>query len=144
MSGLDAFETTKPKAAAFSNGWALLSVVVFCAVELFIGGYLGDLVAGRFVGIALNYKLQMMMMLASYFIGGFIIGVLSPGVRIFEPAVGAFASVAMTFAMRFFVPMWWFRHASLTDIAIGGAIAGFLAYYGAKYGEKLTGNVDEV
>lgn len=128
----------------FSGGWMAFSIFVFCAVEIFIGGFLGDIIHGTYRSMALDYKVQMLLILVSYFLGGVVVGVFSPGVRILEPAVGAFFSVLLVFLMRFFVPHFWFRHTSFTQLAIGGIIAAVLAYYGAKLGEKVTGNIDEV
>jgi len=76
-------------------------------------------------------------MLASYFIGGFLIGLLSPGIRVLEPALGAFLAVGFTFLYGFFTPFSFFAF-SLGKIFIGGGIAFGLALLGAKLGEKLA------
>ena len=82
---------------------------------------------------------QGLLNLISYFIGGFIIGLISPGIRIYEPAVGAFLSVLVMLVLTFFTP-YSFLHFSLLKVIIGGGIAFFLALSGAKLGEKLAGN----
>ena len=75
-------------------------------------------------------------MLASYFVGGFLVGVMSPGIRIFEPAIGAFFAVLCTFIYGFFTPHRFFGFA-LNRLLIGGIIAFVLALLGADLGERL-------
>ncbi|SDH14393.1 hypothetical protein SAMN04488136_10970 [Vibrio xiamenensis] len=92
------------------------------------------------MSISLHFMMQGLLNLASYFIGGFIIGFISPGIRIYEPAAGAFLSVATMLLLTLFTPFHFF-HFSLTKMIYGGAIAFFLALTGAKIGEKVTGNM---
>ena len=77
------------------------------------------------------------MMLVSYFLGGMFIGLISPGIRIFEPAVGAFLAVLFTFIYSFFTPHRFFGFA-INRLMIGGIIAFVLALVGADLGEKLA------
>ncbi len=124
----------------FSKSWMLISFAIFIITELFLGGLIGSVVFGRYMSISLHFMLQGLLNLISYFIGGFIIGLISPGIRIYEPAAGAFLSVATMLLLTLFTPFSFF-HFSLTKMIIGGAIAFFLALTGAKMGEKLTGNM---
>jgi hypothetical protein len=117
--------------------WVFLSMVVFIVVELFFGGIVGKLVIGRFVSHALYLRLQMFLMLGSYFSGGLLVGLLSPDIRILEPAIGAAIAVVMTFAYAFFDPSWFYRF-SWNRALIGGAIAFVLALVGADAGERLA------
>lgn len=123
----------------FSKKWMFASFLIFMASELFIGGLVGNLLVGRYVSISLRFMLQGLLNLAGYFVGGFIIGLISPGIRIYEPAVGAFLSVAVMLSLSLFTP-YTFIHFSLTKMLIGGCIAFFLALSGARLGEKIAGN----
>ena len=123
----------------FSKKWVLASTAIFVAVELFLGGLIGNLVVGTFMSLNLRFLLQGLLNLISFFIGGFIIGLISPGIRIFEPALGAFLSVALMLCLSFFTP-YSFIQFSMTKMLIGGAIAFFLALTGARVGEKIAGN----
>ncbi|MBT4138618.1 MAG: hypothetical protein HOE48_11920 [Candidatus Latescibacteria bacterium] len=114
-------------------------MAIFIGIELFLGGLIGNLLVGRFMSISLKFLLQGLLNLVSFFIGGFVIGLISPGIRIHEPAVGAFLSVSLMLCITFFTP-YSFIHFSFTKVIIGGAIAFFLALSGAKLGERVIGN----
>jgi hypothetical protein len=114
-------------------------MAIFIGVELFLGGLIGNILVGRFMSMSLKFLLQGLLNLVSFFIGGFIIGLISPGIRIHEPAVGAFLSVSLMLCISFFTP-YSFIHFSFTKMLIGGAIAFCLALSGAKLGEKVVGN----
>ncbi len=124
----------------FSKKWMIISFVIFVATELILGGLLGHVVFGRFMSMSLLFMLQGLLNLVSYFIGGIIIGVISPGIRIYEPAAGAFLAVLLMMVLTIFTPFS-FIHFSLFKVIIGGGIAFFLALTGAKIGERLTGNM---
>ena len=123
----------------FSKKWVGISMLVFIAVELFLGGFVAQLLVGKFISIGLRFTLQGGLYLISFFIGGFIIGLISPGIRIAEPAVGAFLSVAFMLFVSIFTPYSFIRF-SLTRMLIGGVVAFFLALWGARTGERLMGN----
>ena len=123
----------------FSTKWMLASMGIFIGIELLIGGIVGEIVVGRFMSLSLRFMLQGLLNLVSFFIGGFIVGVISPGLRIREPATGAFLSVALMLILSIFTPYSFIRF-SLTKMLIGGAIAFCLALTGAKIGEKVTGH----
>lgn len=130
---------TFSKSDSFSTKWMFTSLFIFIAIELFLGGFVGEHLVGRYMSMNLRFLLQGILNLISYFIGGFVIGLISPGVRTLEPAIGAFLSVATMLCLSFFTP-YSFIHFSMTKMIIGGGIAFFLASYGAKMGEKLAGN----
>ncbi|MBI5542310.1 MAG: hypothetical protein HY901_00350 [Deltaproteobacteria bacterium] len=127
--------------SSFSQAWAFLSVVLFLAIELAIGAFVGPFVIGKYVSPMFHLQLQMLMHLGSFYVGGFLVGMLSPGVRLTEPAVGAFISVAVVWLISFFMPSW-FYHFDFTRLLVGGGIAFALALAGAYSGEKLMGNVE--
>ena len=125
----------------FSRKWMFISMAIFIAVELFLGGFIGRVILGKFISISLFFLVQGILHLSSYFIGGFIIGVISPGKRIYEPAAGAFLAVTIMLGFSIFTPFSFIRF-SLSKMLIGGAIAFFLALTGARMGERLMGNRD--
>ena len=128
-------ENVKP----FSKKWVLISIAIFIATEVILGGLIGKFIVGRYMSMSLGFLVQGLLNIASYFVGGFIIGLVSPGLRIYEPAAGAFLSVALMLCLSFFTP-YHFLHFSMTKVIIGGGIAFCLALAGARLGEKLTGN----
>jgi len=123
----------------FSTKWMLASMAIFIGIELLLGGIVGQIVVGRFMSLSLRFMLQGLLNVVSFFIGGFIIGVISPGLRVREPATGAFLSVALMLILSIFTPYSFIRF-SLTKMIIGGIVAFCLALTGAKIGEKVTGH----
>lgn len=131
---------TDPNARPFSTTWTIVSVVLFLAIELFIGTWLGPVVVGKYVSPMFHYQLQMIMHLLSLYLGGLFVGVVSPGRRLMEPAVGAFISVLVVFLMSFFMPNWFFRF-DLMKVLIGGGLGFGIALLGAWNGEAWMGNL---
>ncbi|MBL8916169.1 MAG: hypothetical protein JNM17_36045 [Archangium sp.] len=129
-----------PNERPFSSGWVMLSVVLFLAIELIIGTWLGPLIVGKYVSPMFHYQVQMLMHLGSLYLGGLAVGIVSPGRRLMEPAVGAFISVLLVFLMSFFMPTWFFVF-DLTKVLVGGGIGFLLALFGAWTGEKWMGNL---
>ncbi|MFC1526675.1 hypothetical protein ACFL6X_07695 [Candidatus Latescibacterota bacterium] len=124
---------------AFSVKWMLFSLLIYIAAEIVLGVWVGGVVVGKYMSISLRFMLQGLLNLASYFVGGFIIGLISPGLRIYEPAAGAFLAVALMLLLTIFTP-YRFIQFSMTKMLIGGGIAFFLALAGARLGERLSGN----
>ncbi len=127
----------------FSWSWTLCSVLIFTAMELAIALFVAPAVlVGRLASPMLQLRLQMLMHLLSFWLGGVAVGIISPRIRLFEPAVGAFFAVMITFMMSFFMPTHWMSF-DLNRLAIGGGIAFVLALAGAWTGEKIMGNVSD-
>lgn len=114
-------------------------MVVFIASEIVIGYFLGNLIVGRFASMGLKFLMQGLSMLIGFYVGGFLVGVISPGVRIWEPAAGAFCSVGLLMVVTLFTPSV-FYHFSLIKVILGGIIAFALALYGARMGERVMRN----
>ena len=123
----------------FSWKWTAISFGVFVLMETVIGAVIGQFIVGKYVSHNLQFLMQGLCNVGSYFVGGFIIGLVSPGLRIYEPAAGAFLAVAGTLILTVFSPFT-FLAFSMPKMMIGGAIAFFLAMTGAKMGERLSGN----
>jgi hypothetical protein len=126
----------------FSWAWVIVSVALFTVFEVLIGRVIAPWLAGAFVSPMLDTRVIMMLHLGSFLVGGFTVGVVSPRVRLYEPAVAAFVAVLLVWLYSFFVPgPSWFYGASWTKLAVSGGIAFAIALWGAWVGEKLMGNV---
>lgn len=120
-----------------SKNWVVISYIVFISSELFLGGFVAKIIEGKFVGHVAHFRLEAILILSSYLIGGFIVGLLSPRVRVTEPAIGAALAVVTTFLITFFSPFSFLTFKSVR-VLIGGVIAFFLALAGARAGEKTS------
>ncbi len=128
------------KKESLSWTWVFISLAMFIGMEIVLGILLGYFVVGRYVSLSLRFFLQGVLNLTGYFVGGFIIGVITPRVRIVEPGIGAFIAVAATICLALFTPYSFIRF-SMAKIIVGGSIAFVLALSGAKLGERLTGQL---
>lgn len=124
----------------FSLVWVFISMGVFVGIEMVLGGLLGKYVVGRYLSMSLRFTLQGLLHVTSYFLGGIIVGFISPGIRIKEPAIGAFLAVLSMMLLTFFTPYTFIRMTS-GKLFIGGAIAFVLALAGARIGERIAGNM---
>lgn len=134
---LNALQISVKMIKELSWTWVFSSFGVFVLLELFLGGIIGTMVVGRFVPHVLTYQIEVLLLLSSFFIGGAIVGLISPTVRIIEPALAAFGSVLLTLSISFFSP-YQFMAFSWTKVIIGGGIAFLLALFGARFGEKIS------
>ena len=138
--------TTEPRVRLnlppFSTRWMVIGIVLYTVLEMAIALVLAPAVfAGRMSSHMLQWRLQIVMHLGSFYLGGLVLGIITPGIRIVEPAAAAFVSVALVFLMSFFSPsimMQW----SFSKLVVGGGIAAVLAVMGAYTGEKWMGNVE--
>lgn len=121
----------------FSWGWVFSSVAVFVVAQLLLTVVIGQMLFGSRIPHGLLQVVQGLLILVSYFVGGFLIGVISPGVRMIEPALGAFLSIFLVVFVSFVMPNSYISFNWMRMI-IGGVIAFALALYGATLGEKLT------
>ena len=121
----------------FSMRWVLGSMAVFVIAQLVLAVVVGQLLIGSRIAFGLQQVVQGLLILVSYFVGGFIIGVVSPKIRIIEPALGAFLSIFLVVLVSFVMPNSYIQF-NWVRLVIGGVIAFALAMYGATLGEKLT------
>lgn len=112
---------------------------IFMGAELLLGVVVGEVVVGRYVSMSLRFLVQGLLHVASFFVGGLIVGLISTGVRITEPAVGAALSVVATLAMTVFSP-YTFMQLETSKLIVGGVIAFVVALSGAELGERVTGH----
>lgn len=123
--------------ARFSKPWVLISFFVILAFEVVLWGgsrWLLEMVAPASI---FRLRLESLFILASFFCGGYVIGLISPRVRVAEPAAGAFLAVLVTFFYALFTPSIFFKF-SIPRILIGGGVAFVLALLGAELGEKTA------
>jgi len=118
-------------------------MAAFIGAELLLGGLLGELLLGKAVSINTNFLLQGLFNLAGFGVGGFLIGVLSPGRRIAEPAVGAAATMVLISILALFVPFRYLGYSN-SGIIFASLFAAAIAGGGAYVGEKITGNAGEL
>ncbi len=118
-------------------------MATFVGAEIVIGGLFGELLLGKAISINTNFLLQGLFNLAGFALGGFLIGVLSPGRRIAEPAVGAAATMVLISILALFVPFRFMGYSS-GGIIFAALVAAAIAGGGAYAGEKLTGNAGEL
>lgn len=123
-------------ATPLSTAWVLGAYVLYLAIEVVLGGWLGGLLAG-FVSWPFAMRLEVILMLASWWVGGLLVGLISPRVRLLEPGVAAFLAVATTMLYAVFVPHRFFA-PSLGRLLLGGAVAFGLGVWGADTGERLA------
>ncbi len=115
-------------------------MISFIAAEIIVGGFLGELIMGRMLSINTGFLLQGLLNLAGFVIGGFAIGVISPGRRIAEPAVAGFAAMVLIAVLTIFVPFRYLGYGGPSLLLAGFLAAGFGAF-GAYLGERVTGNL---
>ncbi len=115
-------------------------MAMFIAAELFVGGFLGEVIAGRMLSINTGFLLQGLLNLAGFVLGGFAVGVISPGRRIVEPAVAGFATMILIAVLTIFVPFRYLGYAG-SSLLVAGLLAGMFGAGGAYLGERLTGNM---
>ena len=132
---------TSSESPPFSLGWVAISVIVILGIEIVLGDLLGRYVFGAYVSQVARLQVEGLMHLVAFLLGGFLVGVFSPQVRMMEPAVAAAIAVALTLITSLFLPFR-FLTMSLERLLLGGTLAFLLALFGAYIGERLTGSVE--
>lgn len=121
----------------FSWGWMLSSLVVFILAEIAIAGLFEANLFVSFIPHSFRYLVEVVSFALSFLIGGLIVGLISPSVRVLEPAIAAFISVILLLSSGGFFTPNGFANFSIMKMLIGGGIASALAAYGAVLGEKI-------
>ncbi|MDY0063102.1 MAG: hypothetical protein RBU45_25065 [Myxococcota bacterium] len=125
----------------FSWSWVIASVVIFTALEVLFAVLLAPLLFGGWLlSHTVRVIVELVVHLGSYLVGGVLVGVISPGLRLLEPAVGAFCSVVLVLFASLFLPLSAF-HWSFSRLLLGGGIAFVCGLGGAYVGERVMGNL---
>lgn len=119
----------------FSWTWVGISLAVFISLQVVLGYFAGRYVVAHYFSDNLLYAAAGGLSLASYFLGGLLIGVVSPRVHMLEPAVGALLAVVATLAVSLLTPALGLNGGMLM---LGGMVAFLMAVWGAKLGDQLT------
>lgn len=120
--------------------WVLISLALFVLIEIAVGVGVGRLVSGRYLSMGTSFWIRGSVQWMAFFLGGGVVGAISPSVRILEPAVAAFAAVGLTLLATLFTP-YGFLHMGGARLALAGGIAFALAMAGAWMGERLAGRL---
>lgn len=135
--------TDAPKnRAPFSWGWVWLSFAGFLAFQVALGYLAGEYLLKHYHTGHTKYLIEGGINLGSYYLGGFLIGFISPRVRLLEPAVAAGLAMLACLSVGWFTPSVWHQFGT-NKFLWGGGLAALLAYAGAFSAERLTGSVKE-
>lgn len=116
-------------------GYLAIQVVLGMGAKLFVFPFAGT--------DHTTFLAQGLIIIMGFYVGAFIIGVVSPGRRTVEPVLGAVLAVAAAFSVSNFTPQMggWFRLDGIGMMGLAALMAGAIAAFGAYSGEKLMGNV---
>ena len=128
---------------SFSFNWVILSVLGYLALQVGLG-MLAKLFVFPFAATKhTEFMAQGLIIIVGFYVGAFIIGVISPGRRLLEPVLGAVLAVGAAFSVSNFTPQMggWFRIDGIGMMTTAALLAGVIAAFGVHSGEKLMGNV---
>ncbi len=112
----------------FNVRWFLYSIIIFFIAQIFLSILF---VLFGFFTFGIGFLLFLVLKPLTYYIGGYITALLSPGITIREPAAGALAIVVLGFlfdAGRV-------SGGHFIGLIFSGVIAYFCALWGARSGE---------
>lgn len=129
--------------AGFSFNWIIGSTVFYLMMQVALGILAKLFVLPFIVAGFTRFLTDGLILMAGFYIGSFILGVVSPGRRTLEPTLGAILAVIAAFSVSNFTPQMggWFRLDGIAAAGTATMLAGILAYAGARSGEKLMGNI---
>jgi hypothetical protein len=122
---------------SFSWAWMLASLVVFIITEIAVAGLFQTNLFWSFIPQSFRFLVEIVSFAISFLMGGMVVGLVSPSIRVLEPALAAFFSVIILLSNGFFTPHG-FADFSIIKMLIGGSIAFALAMSGARLGEKIA------
>lgn len=126
----------------FSFNWVILSVFGYLGLQIALS-ILGHLFVFPFTATKHTEMMaQGLIIIAGFYIGAFIIGVISPGRRTIEPVLGAVLAVGAAFSVSNFTPQMggWYQMQGVGSMGTAAVMAGVIAAFGAYSGEKMMGN----
>jgi hypothetical protein len=136
--------STDPAKRGFSFGWVLTSAIGYLAMQVVLGIVAQTFVLPYVVAKHTQFFAEGLIILLGFYIGAFIIGVVSPGRRLIEPILGAVAAVAAAFSVANFTPQMggWLRYDGLGMMMTAAILAAIFAGFGCYSGERMMRNVD--
>ena len=129
-----------PKVQPFAWRWVFGSMFLFIALELALGEGMAHLLAGRVLSDGTSLLMRNGLQLAAFFMGGLIIGVVSPRLRLLEPALGAVGCIGVIVVMTWMTPLRFYGFGGVKLVAACTVSFG-VALVGAWIGERIMGNI---
>lgn len=132
-----------PASRSFSFGWVLASTVGYLTMQVVLGIAAQMLVLPFVVAKHTQFLTEGLIILLGFYVGAFVIGVVSPGRRIVEPVLGAIFAVGAAFSVANFTPQMggWFRYDGLSMMVTAAVLSAIFSGFGSYSGEKLMRNV---
>lgn len=133
---------SKPKNNSFSFNWIVGSVFIYLLLQVVFGMGAQQFVLPNIAAEHTKFLTEGLIVMLGFYVGAFVIGVISPGLRTLEPVLGAMTAILAAFSIVYFTPISsYFVQGGLTRIAVGCTIAAVCAAAGVHSGEKLMGNI---
>ena len=132
--------TVRKNRAPFSWLWVWATFAGFIAVQVGLARVANDYIFHGYQTAHLRYLVEGGINLASYYFGGFLVGFLSPSVRLKEPAVAGGLAMLTCLSVGWFTPVVFYQFGFFKFV-LGGLLAASLAYSGAFTAERFTGSV---
>ncbi|MBX3171408.1 MAG: hypothetical protein KF760_28630 [Candidatus Eremiobacteraeota bacterium] len=128
--------------APFSWGWVWASFAGFLVFQVLLARFATPYITQGYQTAHFRFLVEGGINLAAYYLGGFLVGFISPKVRLLEPAVAAGLAMFAALSVGWFTPSVWYQFG-MAKFLLGGGAAASLAYAGAFSAERLTGSVRE-
>ena len=128
------------KVQPFAWRWVFGSMLLFIVLELALGEGMAHLLSGRVLSDGTSLLMRNGLQLSAFFMGGAIIGVVSPRLRILEPALGAVGCMGLIVVMTWMTPLRFYGFGGVKLVAACAMSFG-VALAGAWIGERIMGNV---
>lgn len=129
-----------PSFQPFAWRWVFISMALFVVLELIMGEGLAHILAGGAISDGTNMLLRNGLQLVAFFLGGLVIGVVSPKLRLVEPALGAVGCMLLILVLTWMTPVRFFGFGGAKLLA-ACTVSFFTALAGAITGERITGNL---
>ncbi|MBS2036293.1 hypothetical protein JST97_14985 [bacterium] len=142
LAPAQATSVVNKRRAPFSWGWVWASFAGFLVFQVLLSRFATPYLTQGYQTEHFRFLVEGGINLASYYLGGFLIGFLSPRVRLMEPATAAFLAMFAALSVGWFSPNVW-RQFGMAKFILGGLAAASMAYGGAFSAERLTGSVRE-
>jgi hypothetical protein len=128
------------KVQPFAWRWVFASMALFVGLELIMGEGMAQLLSGRVLSDGTGMLLRNGLQLAAFFLGGLIIGVVSPKLRLIEPAIGAVGCMVLIVVLTWMTPLRFYGFGGVKLLA-ACAVSFGVALSGVWVGERVMGNV---